>query len=134
MSDIIEAFNGKRDFYHEKGAARAEIDKAEKKLGVIFSSDYREYLMEYGAVSCAGHELTGISSEPASDVVALTLENKRKNPNIKESLYVIEETHIDGIVIWQSESGDILQSEYKEAPQKIFGSLCDYIRSFENDA
>ncbi len=132
MSKITEAFENKRNFYSEKGASTEEIVDAEKKLGVKFADDYKEYLKLYGSVSCAGHELTGISGDASLDVVNATLKHYKKNPNVKEPFYVVEDTHMDGIVIWQTESGEVFQSEYKEAPLKVYGSLVEYISSFEN--
>lgn len=132
MSGIIEALQGKRDFYCEKGASDEAIEKAEKVLGLKFANDYKEYLQELGAVSCGGHELTGISADVKLDVVNATNENKKRNPNIDGPLYVIEETHIDGIVIWQAESGEIYQTGYKGKPEKVWGSLVEYVATFES--
>ncbi len=42
------------------------------------------------------------------------LKNREKNRNVKGHFYVIEETHIDGIVIWQSKSGKVFKTEYKK--------------------
>ena len=132
MSTLSEVFKRKRDFYCEKGASADAIKNAEKILGLKFSDDYREYLQLYGAVSCGGHELTGFSEEAGLNVIDATLKNRTENPNISNLLYVLEETHIDGIVIWQAETGEVLQAEYKEAPKKIFDSLIEYISTFED--
>lgn len=133
MSSLSEEFKRKSNFYYENGASIEEIVKAEKALGLKFSDEYREYLQQYGSVSCGGHELTGISEDANLDVVKVTIANRKKNHSIGEALYVIEETHIDGIVIWQDESGLIYQAEYKEAPEIIFNSLKEYVSSFGAD-
>ncbi len=130
MSLFIDTLKQMRDFYSEKGAPIEQIKNAEKILNLKFSDEYREYLAQFGAVSCAGHELTGLSVDPNLDVVKVTKENIKKNPNIKGAYYVIEETHIDGIIIWQAESGAIYKAEYKEKPEKIFDSLKEYVASF----
>lgn len=134
MKSIIEAFKQKSNFYCEKGASAEEIGKAEKALGLKFADDYKDYLRQFGSVSCGGHELTGFSEEESLDVVRVTLENIKKNPKVNMPLYVVEETHIDGIVIWQAPSGEIFQSEYKEVPQKIYESLVDYVSTFEDQS
>ena len=41
--------------------------------------------------------------------------------------YVIEETNIDGIVIWQSSTGEIFQSNMEGKIKKICDSLIEYI-------
>ena len=132
MSRIIEEFSKKSNFYSEKGASVEMITKAEEALGLRFANDYKEYLQQFGSVSCGGHELTGFSEDANLDVVKVTLKNLEKNPNVKIPLYVVEETHIDGIVIWQSESGAIFKTEYKESPERIFKSFTEYVSTFEN--
>ena len=97
-----------------------------------FADDYKEYLHQFGAVSCGGHELTGFSEDANLDVVKVTGKNLESNPNVKMPLYVIEETHIDGIVIWQSQSGEVFKAEYKDTPVKIFESFTEYVSTFEN--
>ncbi len=132
MSVISNVFDNKRDFYYEKGASKDIIENAEKVLGITFAKEYKEYLQLYGCVSCAGHELTGISEDSNLNVVNATLSNYRNNINVSDPFYVIEETHIDGIVIWQISTGEVFKSEYKDKPIKIYNSLTEYIETFEN--
>lgn len=132
MSTIIEELNKKSYFYCEKGASLESIMKAEESLGLKFAKDYKEYIQQFGSVSCGGHELTGISEDPSLNVVKVTLKNLKKNQNVKTPLYVVEETNIDGIVIWQAESGEVFKAEYKEVPEKIHESLIEYVATFEN--
>ena len=117
MSRIIEEFSKKSNFYSEKGASDEMIKQAEVALGLKFADDYKEYLQQFGAVSCGGHELTGFSEDANLDVVKVTVKNRESNPNVKMPLYVVEETHIDGIVIWQSESGEVFKAE-------VFYGIC----------
>ncbi len=130
MSTISESFENKRDFFCERGASIEEIESAEKNLNLIFADDYKEYLRRYGSVSCAGHELTGISEDENLDVVKATILNHKRNHNIPELYYTVEDTHIDGIVIWQIESGEIFQADYNMEPVKIHNSLAEYISTF----
>ena len=132
MSRIIEEFSKKSNFYSEKGASDEMIKQAEVALGLKFADDYKEYLQQFGAVSCGGHELTGFSEDANLEVVKVTVKNRESNPNVKMPLYVVEETHIDGIVIWQSESGEVFKAEYKDTPVKIFESFTEYVSTFEN--
>lgn len=130
MSTISESFESKRDFYCERGASIEEIESAEKNLNLVFADDYKEYLRRYGSVSCAGHELTGISEDENLDVVKATILNHKRNHIIPETYYTVEDTHIDGIVIWQIESGEIFQADYNMEPVKIHNSLAEYISTF----
>ena len=132
MSSIIDELKRKSFFYCEKGASIAEIKTAEDTLGIQFADDYRSCLIHYGAVSCGGHELTGISKDMNLDVVKVTIQNRKRNPSADQHHYVIEETHMDGIVVWQASSGEVYQTEYKGAPRKIYESLEEYVYTFDN--
>ena len=115
--------------YLELGTPASEksIVTAENALGLQFSKEYRKYLLDYGSVAFFGHDLTGISSFPGIDVVAVTKEAREDNPQIPKGFYAIEEAHIDGIIVWQDSSGKIYQTVPESAPVKIADSLKDYI-------
>ena len=103
------------------------IEKTEAELGLSFSDDYKALAAQYGAISYRGHNLSGISPYPGNDVVALTKENRSYNSEVPMNLYVVEEVHIDGIVIWQDSSGRIYQTQPNTEPRLIFDCLYDYI-------
>ncbi len=46
----------------------------------------------------------------------------------ESGLYVIEQTHIDDIVIWQSEAGEIYQTVGGLKPEKIADGIIDYFQ------
>ena len=81
-----------------------------------------------GLASFDGHELTGLTNISRLDVVTVTKEQRAINTNIPESWYVVEETNIDGIIIWQNELGHMYQTSPSGIPQKIAHSLLEYIR------
>lgn len=126
LSKLIESMRCKPDFYAEKGASVIQIEQAEKVLGLKFALDYKEYLHEFGAISVGGHELTGFSADENLDVVKIT-QKHRQNNNIGKNLYVIEEAHIDGIVIWQDSDGIIYEADPRSKIKKIASSLIEYI-------
>ena len=103
------------------------VEKAEAELELSFSDDYKALATQYGAISYRGHNLSGISPYPGNDVVSLTKENRTYNSKVPMNLYVVEEAHIDGIVIWQDSSGRIYQTQPNTAPKLIFDCLYDYI-------
>ena len=49
------------------------------------------------------------------------------NPQIPHTMYVIENTYIDGIIIWQDTNGSIYQSCPSSEAKQIAASLGDYI-------
>lgn len=129
MNDIIKTLKNAPDFIGGTGRTDAEIENAQKVLGIDFAPDYKTYLKEIGLACFDGHELTGICEDPRLDVVNITKTNRENNPEAK-SLYVIEEANIDGIVIWQDFSGKIYMTEGNSKPNFIANSLTDYIQKY----
>lgn len=127
MSRIIELMSQKKPFISSGGVTEKQINEAENILGVRFAKEYREYLAVFGTASYYGHELTGIrAGVPSLNVVDVTLEEKEYFTNIPDGWYVIEQTHMDGIVIWQDEDGKVYQAVPKHAV-KICDSLSEYV-------
>lgn len=130
MSRLTDTMKNSPYFYSGNGASKFEIEEAEQKLKVCFSSDYKEYLQELAYVSFNGHELTGITTDKNQDVVYITEYNRGKT-DVSEDLYVIEEAHIDGIVIWQASNGVVYQTMPGSDCRKIADNLLEYILQFE---
>lgn len=128
MESIIEVLKTSDDLVAGNGANEKQIDEASKTLGLVFAKDYLAYLQKFGLAYVNGHELTGIGIVPHNDVVSVTLE-KRKLSHVEiipKDWYVIEDTNIDGIIIWQSSKGLI----YMESPRtikQICESMAEYI-------
>lgn len=127
MNEFVKTLKDKPGFVHMAPASEALINEAEKQIQAKFSDEFRTYLSAYGCASCAGHEFTGISGYDQINVVSITLEERTLNPKIPSGLYVIEQTHIDGIVVWQDEAGQVYYSQPNQPPVKKFNSLLDYI-------
>lgn len=126
MSELIKAIRSNPSFYAEKGASATQIDQAEKALGLEFAFDFKECLREFGALSVGSHELTGFSSDPNLNIVEVTQMNRQKH-SVAKNLYVIEETHVDGIVIWQDAEGTVYESTPYSIAKEIANSLAEYL-------
>ena len=129
MQEIVTKIKNKAGFVALRGADEEAVRSAEQTLGVKFADDYRQYVLAYGAASFEGHELTGVCPVPRLNVVNVTKEERSFAGNIPQNWYVIEQTHIDGIVIWQAQSGEIYSSSPEHKPARVFNSLWDYIEN-----
>ncbi len=127
MTSVVDLMKQKNYFVCEHSVSSAEIENAQRSLGLTFADDYRAYIQECGTASYEGHELTGISEDQNLDVVKVTAYNLKKNPNIHIPLYVVEETHIDGIVIWQAPDKTIYRTGMGTEPVKIAANLAEYV-------
>ena len=127
MSKLIEAFEAKHNLLVGNGTSDDVIDEAENQLGVTFSDEYKEYLQKYGIAAYSGHELTGISKTARLNVVDVTRVERERNKDIPDNLYVIEQTNVEDIVVWQSNDGTIYYSSPNKPITLLFESLEDYI-------
>ena len=127
VTDLFARLANKPFFTSWGPVSPAAISAAESTLGLTFAEDYREYVGVCGVASFDGHELTGICPFPRLDVVEVTQEERRFNPGIPNGLYVVEQAHIDGIVAWQSASGEVYRTSPGTGPFKLCDSLSEYI-------
>ena len=130
MDNLLEIIRSKLYFSSSIGASDEQVLASEKSLGLVFSSEFREYLLAFGFASYDGHELTGISKSSRLNVVDVTIEERKKYPNISSDFYVIEQLHIDDVSIWQTSTGEIYQAMPSSDPIKIHNSLIEYIESY----
>lgn len=128
MENMIDTMRKIPDFVGSTGRTANDIASAGLSLGVSFANDYRQYLSHIGLACFAGHELTGLTSMMRLDVVAVTQDQRRQNGRIPQSWYVVEQTNIDGIVIWQDGSGEVYQTSPNCNGAKIADSLLEYIK------
>lgn len=132
MKNIIEVMRSLPQMESCAPVSEAEIKKAEKELGLSFSDEYKAYVKEFGEVSANSVELTGIIDVAYLNVVTSTKEKWQFNPLVSHDMYVVEDTCIDGIIIWQTQKGGIFKSLPNEKPNKIADSLAEYLNNKYN--
>ena len=127
MTNIVNKLCALPAFCSLTGVSADQIADAEKALALRFADDYREYLLAFGIASSDGHELTGICNSKRLNVVEVTLSEKSITHGIPQDWYVLEETIIDGIVIWQNSIGEIFQTQPGREAIKLAESICGYL-------
>lgn len=127
MSKIVSLINSLPAMLPLKPAPTVQIVDAELQLRVRFSDEYKEYLASFGAIIADGIELTGIAKSEHRNVVLITKKEWELNAKVPHTMYVIENTCVDGIVVWQDTNGTIYQSQPDNEPKQIAVSLGDYI-------
>lgn len=128
MENIIDTLRSIPDYIGSNGRTEKIILEAELSLGVAFADDYRQYLEVIGLACFDGHELTGLTDIIRLDVISVTKEQRAINTNIPATWYVVEQTNIDGIIIWQDRMGRVYQASPFGMPTKIANSLLEYIK------
>lgn len=127
MENIVNVLKGQASFRSLGQVAIEEIKKVEQDLRLKFAEEYKTYVQEFGAVTFDGHELTGICSFPRLNVMNVSEEEWSLNPYVPKDWYVIEQTNMDGAVIWQRTDGTVFQTVQGGKPKQIAESLADYI-------
>ena len=130
MSAFLTALRKMPHFTCKGSATNEEISLAEEELGLKFAQEYRDYLAECGFASCLGHEFTGICTSKRLSVVETTRSEREKNVQVMNNMYVIEQTNMDGIIIWQDSSGTVFQTSPGKQPIQLCKSLEEYMRMY----
>lgn len=125
--DIIEVINSLEDMISTGGASEQDIVNCEKELNVSFSDEYKAFLAEFGSILADDVEIVGFAKSKNRNVIEVTKRERECNKEIPQNLYVVENTGIEGIIIWQDENGMIFQSSPNKLPKKISNSLAEYI-------
>ena len=129
MMEVIKQIEAKHKVYHLSGCGVEEVIAAEKALELTFSEEYRNYLMNYGAISFGSHEFTGLGVDEYIDVVLATKEEKKLNQGIPNDCILIENLGIEGILILQDSNGVIYSLDEKGRLEKIANSFSVYMKS-----
>lgn len=129
MSRIVDVINSLNKVLALKPASTNDIDSIEIELALPLSDEYKEYLLNYGAIMADGIELTGFAKSKFRDVIQVTKREWANNPKVGHKLYVIENEGIDGIIIWQDSSGKVYESSPNRGATIIANSMSEYIES-----
>ena len=127
MKTIVDVINSLPELLPLKAATSMQITDAELQLRVSFSNEYKEYLSTFGAIMADGLELSGIAKSEHRNVVSLTKKEWGLNPKVPHTMYVVENTCIDGIIIWQDTDGRVFQTQPGVEPKQVADSLAEYI-------
>ena len=127
MDKLINVLQSMEDFCSFSPVSKEKISAVEQMLNLSFAQDYRDIIFNFGAISTNGHEIVGICNSKRLDVLEVTKNEKQINLRIPDTFYVIEQTNIDGIVVWQDEFGRIYQTIANSEPKLICMSLQEYL-------
>lgn len=107
-------------------ANKSQIKSAEEKLGLRFSDDFKEYVSNFGAIRFYATEWTGFNTDDYCDVVKTTLEARQLYDNFPKDMFILEDLHIDSLLILSDSQGRIYQWQNGNL-EKIHNSIEDYL-------
>ena len=127
MSIIDFLHAHQNDAISERPATEQSIQAAEKALGTRFAEDYRSCMEHFSTLFFNGHELTGVTDDPRLNVVVVSEYQRKLNPHIPSNWYVIEDGAMDGIMVWQEQSGNVFCTIPGHEPVCVAHCLLDYL-------
>ena len=107
-------------------ASEEEIIRAEKRLNLKFSKEYKEYIKEFGAISFFGNEWSGLNIDGYFNVVNMTEDERALNESFPEKYFVVENIGVDSIFIISNEDGKIYSIQYDKI-EFLCNSLSEYL-------
>lgn len=123
ITTIIESFKRKR---FAGSVTCADIENAEKELGLVFSPEYKKLLQDYGFLCVKGEEFLGIAPDNY-DVVKATKKARSASNGFPQDMYVISNMAIDGILLLQKETGEIYTYQPNLPLRKVADSFAAYL-------
>ncbi len=126
MNKTIELFTKIEGIKTLGGCSQEEIQLAEKKLGLSFPNEYKDYLLEYGTARFNGVELCGLNVKGYLNVVEATEQEKNVNTSFPDRMFVIEDLGIDAKLIIGDEKGNIYLIQ-RDRKRLICTSFLEYV-------
>ena len=108
------------------GVNKDVVISAEAELGVKFSDDFVEYLVNYGTVELNGNKLFGLGVNGYRNIVRATNKEKSLSENFPQNFVVIYNLGINSVLILLGNDGCV----YEYTPQsmkKIFDNFNQWI-------
>lgn len=107
-------------------ASEEQIIRAEKRLNLKFSEEYKEYVKEFGAISFFGNEWSGLNIDGYFNVVNITEDERVLNESFPKKHFVVENIGVDSIFIISNEDGKIYSIQYDKI-EFLCNSLSEYL-------
>lgn len=107
MSRVLEILESIENLDYTGGCSLQQLNEAEKKLGISFPLEYKEFLLKYGAIGFGSVEICGLNVDGYLNVVEATEKEKKINPDFPKKMFVIENLCIDAKYIVGDEKGYI---------------------------
>ena len=110
-----------------KGANDEQILKAQNELTIKFSTDYIDYLREFGVVNFFGTEWQGVNGPGYLNVVKSTLEARETYPDFPVNMFILEDLGFDGILILLDTNGSVFEWQYGSC-KKLYSNMSEYLK------
>lgn len=126
MKNLTNELKKISDLVSTKGASNEQIVKAQNKLSLEFSSDFIDYLKEFGLVTFYNVEWQGLNGPEYLNVVESTLQAREIYPDFPVNMFILEDLGFDGLLILLDTKGSVYEWQYGDC-KKIYDSMVEYL-------
>lgn len=130
MSKLVDYING-LSVKENKGSCNEDsIRKAEQELGLVFSEEYKDLLLNFGTASLNYIDILSTINNDHYNVVSKTKELRSVFSNLDANLYVVVDAGVDGVYALQDKNGKIYEINGSDI-MEAYDSLLDFIKDIE---
>jgi hypothetical protein len=126
MMNLKTIFENKKVLF-TGGVDIQAVEQAEIELAFKMPSDYKELLLQYGALAFGGHEIAALGVDGYLNVVELTKKERNLAINQLDNYIVIENLATEGLLIVLDEEGQVYQYQ-KNVLEKIYSNIKAYLK------
>ncbi len=103
------------------------VEQAEMELAFKIPSDYKELLLQYGALAVGTHEIAALGVAGYLNVVELTKQERALASNQLDNHIVIENLATEGLLIVLDEEGQVYEYQ-NNTLEKIYSNFKAYLQ------
>ncbi|MDF0728884.1 SMI1/KNR4 family protein [Cytobacillus sp. S13-E01] len=123
----LKALFENKNFLSTGGVGIQKVEQAEIDLGFKIPSDYKELLLQYGALAVGTHEIAALGVEGYLNVIELTKQERALANNQLDNYIVIENLATEGLLIVLDEEGQVYEYQNKTL-EKIYSDFKAYLK------
>lgn len=110
------------------GVSEAEVQQAEKRVGMTFPETYRAIVKEFGSLEVGSDEIFGLGVEGYLNVVETTLKERQIAEGRLDGYLVIQNLGTEGILIVVDEQDRVFEYQLGEF-RNLLSTTAEYIKS-----
>lgn len=126
MKEIVEKINSIPDLFSVGACTQTDVKESEEKLGLKLSSQYIDYVMNFGCISFDAVEWTGLNIKGRLNVVEATENERKLNQYFPSKAIVLEDIGIDEKVVAVDEK-NVVYLIQKDKVTPVADSLVEYL-------
>jgi hypothetical protein len=120
--------------YYPNDCNQEQIENAETQLGFTFPDVYKNFLINFGALSFSNHNIFGICENNKLNTVHITLDERKHTSSFPADSLVLDYTgKLHNMILLNSEE-KVLAFTYGKKPVEVCNSLQEYLELCDSES